>query len=97
MLLWAMAAFIKRKSRMHELMAAVPTAAQAAWRMNWRRVWSTENFVFSIKLSLDSEVGRHQQEMDDCLHTIPHLLVRGRRGVIKVAVDVGDDFISGGR
>src|SRR5258708_3895940 len=38
MLDWAIAAFMKRRSRMVEVMAAVPTAAQAAWRVNWRRV-----------------------------------------------------------
>jgi hypothetical protein len=39
----ATAAFMNRKSRMAEVMATVPTAAQAARRMKSRRV-KTENF-----------------------------------------------------
>jgi len=40
----ATAALIRRRSRIEALRAAVPRAAQAAWRMNPRRVCRTEGF-----------------------------------------------------
>src|SRR6266581_1610838 len=96
MLLWATAAFMNRRSRMAKLIAAVPTAAHAAWRMNWRRdraeaeaEYMRFNSVDGIsESSLDGEIGGVDDEMNDGANAIPHLgegrwcAVRQSRGVI---------------
>jgi hypothetical protein len=51
----ATAAFMNRRSRMAEVMATVPTAAQAARRMKSRRVMIGIFFSF-IKLFLDDVI-----------------------------------------
>src|ERR1019366_7834411 len=71
----ATAAFMKRRSRMAEVMAAVPTAAQAARRMNSRRVMTEKSFC-SI-LFLNGVVRRIGDEMNDGPHAVA--LLRGRR------------------
>src|SRR5260370_33019609 len=71
-----MAAFMNRRSRMAEVIAAVPTAAHAARRMKSRRV-RTEMFFSVIKSFLDGESRRTDEEMDDGADTVAHL--RGRR------------------
>src|SRR5437588_6103009 len=85
----AMAAFMKRKSRIAAVMAAVPTAAQAACRMKSRRL-RAENDFFSIesvyarsdrwpisfnRLTLHRIIGRIDDEMNDCSDTVAHLTV----------------------
>src|SRR5438876_12214176 len=94
MLLWATAAFMKRKSRMAQLSAAVPTAAQAAWRMNSRRVRRPENCWCRISLSLYGEIGRVNEQVNDGLHTIAHIS-RRRNGEVDGISNVVDDRGSG--
>src|SRR5438270_658313 len=70
---WATAAFMKRRSRMAEASAPVPSAAQAAWRMNWRREREVK-YALSIKfLFLDGELGRVENEMNHGSGTITSL------------------------
>src|SRR3954462_398828 len=76
MLLWATAAFMKRRSRMAEVMAAVPTAAPAACRMKSRRLY-LEKDCWSINLLLDSIIGGTGDQMKDGAHAIHHFLRRG--------------------
>src|SRR5664279_1304050 len=94
MLLWATAAFMKRRSRMAQLMAAVPTAAQAACRMNSRRS-STEADFFSIMLFLNSEIGGGKDEMNNGANAIAHLGI-GRSGVSQGGGVVDDLGLSRG-
>src|SRR5258705_898821 len=86
---------MKRRSRMHEVSAVVPTAAQAAWRRNCRRVLSTDICLFSIKLPLDREVRRHEQQMDHGFDAVPHLSVVWGHGISKVAIDVSGNPVPG--
>src|ERR1035441_3698178 len=83
MLLCATAAFMNRRSRMAQLMAAVPTAAQAAWRMKERRSSSEDDF-FSIMLSLNDEIRGSEDQVGNRSHAIPHLGIGrsrvGKRG-----------------
>src|SRR5215471_17691190 len=74
MLLWATAAFIKRRSLIAEVRAAVPTAAQAAWRRNSRRLLSRETGLGSIRLFLDGKVGRGDDQVNHGLHAVPYLV-----------------------
>src|ERR1022692_732817 len=84
----ATAAFMKRRSRMAEVIAAVPTAAHAAWRMNSRRA-RTETFLFSISLFLDGEIGRGVDLVDQCADALAHL-GGGRRRAVAEVDGVGD-------
>src|SRR5947209_1769654 len=84
MLLWAMAALMNRRSRMVEVSAAVPTAAQAAWRMKSRRVRRMEGGFCSIRLSLDGEIGGVNEQVDHSPNAVAHLGVTNGRGVREV-------------
>src|SRR5208282_2745880 len=88
----ATAAFMNRKSRMAEVMAAVPTAAQAARRIKSRRV-TTEIFLLLIKSFLDEVVGRTDHQMNDGANAVAQLRLGRRRAVGKIAGigDVADD------
>src|SRR5881628_158794 len=102
---------MKRRSRMAEVIAAVPTAAQAAWRMNWRRDnsrrTSTLNCFCSIiireywirdsreRSSLDGEVGGIHDEVNDGAHAIAHL--GESRSRIREGVGIIDDLCFGSR
>src|ERR1035438_1657734 len=89
----ATAAFMNRRSRMADVMATVPTAAQAARRMKSRRV-KTENCLSCIKLFLDDVVGRTDHQMNDGANTVAHLRLgwywRGVRKIRGIG-DVADD------
>src|SRR5882757_2417334 len=75
-----MAAFMNRRSRMAEVIAAVPTAAHAARRMKSRRV-RTEMFFSFIKSFLDGKVRRTDEVLDDGADPVAHLRrCRHRRG-----------------
>src|SRR5690349_16946483 len=92
MLVWATAAFINRRSRMAEVIAAVPTAAQAAWRINWRREISAGSVVLFIALILDREIRGSDEQVNDGADAVAHLLVRGCRVLeVGVVADVIDD------
>src|SRR6185369_8877084 len=84
-----MAAFMKRRSRTQELMATVPTAAQAAWRMNSRRVLRTDICLFSIKLFLDGEVRGHQEQVNHRFDAVAHLGIGWGRVVREAEVVAG--------
>src|SRR5882757_7953337 len=90
-----MAWFMNRRSRMAEVIAAVPTAAHAARRMKSRRV-RTEMFFSFIKSFLDGEIRRTDEEMDDGADTVAHL--RGRL-LLRVGGEIHgvDDVIEHGR
>src|SRR5437016_1149070 len=91
MLDWATAAFMKRKSRIAEVMAAVPMAAQATCRMKSRR-FSTEGGCFSIRLFLDGVIGGSNQQVDNRANTVAHLRISGRGiGEIGIVGDVIND------
>src|SRR5579863_10426101 len=93
----ATAAFMKRRSRMVEVMAAVPTAAQAAWRMNWRRV-RTEMFFSFMASFLNEVVRRTHDQMHHRAHAVPQLSLGWRAGVCEIGRDVVDDVrLCGGR
>src|ERR1700722_7949940 len=77
---WATAAFINRRSRMAEVMATVPTAAQAARRINWRRVKSEYGLYF-INSFLDEEIRRAGDQMNDGADAVAHLRLGGWRTV----------------
>src|ERR1700677_4214260 len=97
MLDWATAAFMKRKSRMAEVMATVPTAAHAARRMKSRRVM-TEMFFLFMSLFLDNVVGRIGDQMNDGTNTVAHLGLAGGRAIGEIvgAGNIGDDIGLGG-
>src|SRR5438270_8854769 len=85
---------MKRRSRIAEVIAAVPTAAQAACRMKSRRLY-LEKDCWSIKLPLDSIVWRAGDEMEHRPDTVHHFL-SGRRG-IRQRGNVADDLAPDGR
>src|SRR5471030_2862088 len=88
----ATAAFMKRRSRMAEVIANVPTAAHAARRTKSRRVM-TEMFFSFIKLFLDREVRRVDNQVDNGADAVTHLPLRRRRAERKVyrVRDIVDD------
>src|SRR5882724_10584280 len=97
MFVCATAAFMKRRSRMAAVSAAVPTAAQAAWRMNCRRDVGIEKGFGSINLFLDGEVRRSDDQMHRRANAIAHLHRRRwsvQRKIIRVG-HVADDGASG--
>src|SRR6516164_5029778 len=79
---WATAAFMKRRSRIVLVMAIVPTAAQAACRMNSRRDWNWEEDFRSIKLFLDRVVWRGDDHMDRRPDAVAHLGI-GRWRIVR--------------
>src|SRR5262245_4446651 len=83
----ATAAFMKRKSRIADVSAPVPSAAQAAWRMKRRRVMTETDLSF-MGLPLDGEVGGTDNLMHHRTDTIPHL--RKRRRVVVGEPRIGD-------
>src|SRR6266850_5005084 len=89
--LWATAELMNRRSRIAAVSAPVPSAAHAAWRMKLRRVM-TETGLSFIKLSLDGELRRTDDQVHHRPDPVPHLRV-GRRGVWEAgsAGDVVDD------
>src|SRR5579862_437522 len=89
----ATAAFINRRSRIAEVIAAVPTAAHAARRIKSRRVM-TETFLSFIKSLLNDVVGRADDQMNYSTRAVAHLgLVRGCAvGEIRRVRDITDDI-----
>src|ERR1700761_3668530 len=83
MFVCATAAFMKRRSRMAEVMAAVPTAAHAARRMKSRRV-ITEIFLLCIDLLLNDVIRRTDDQVNHGTHAIAHLGFRWRGAVREV-------------
>src|ERR1700748_2753722 len=73
----ATAAFMNRRSRMAKVIAAVPTAAQAAFRRKSRRVM-TETFLSFIKSFLDRDVRRCRNQVNHRASPVAHLSLRGR-------------------
>src|SRR5581483_8948233 len=88
MLVWAIAALMKRRSRMAEVIAAVPRAAQATWRMKLRRGSRTEDDFGSIRLFLDGVVGGRDDQMDHATNAVEHLGTGGR--AVRKVGGVGD-------
>src|SRR5271166_3868989 len=88
----ATAAFMNRRSRMADVIAAVPTAAQAARRMKSRRV-RTENCLSCIRSFLNDVVGRAGDQMDDGADAVAHLALgwRGAVGKIRGVANITDD------
>src|SRR5215472_1807765 len=89
----ATAAFMNRRSRMAEVIAAVPTAAHAARRIKSRRVM-TEIFFSFIKSFLDDVVGRADDQMNHGASAVAHLgYSRGCAvGEIRRVRDVADNI-----
>jgi hypothetical protein len=79
---------------MAEVMATVPTAAQAVRRKKARRLIS-EYLVLFMDLFLDDEVRRTCDEMNHGADAITHLGIRGRRTESEI-VRVGDVTHDGG-
>src|ERR1700677_673693 len=88
MLVCATAACMNRRSRMAEVMAAVPTAAQAVRRMKSRRV-RMETFLSFIESFLDDVIRRADDQMNDGAHAVAHLRL-GRRRAVREIGGVGD-------
>src|SRR2546423_10556255 len=82
---------MKRRSRIAEVMAAVPTAAQAACRMKSRREY-LEKDCWSIKLPLNDVLRRIDNEIGNPTHAVAHLRIsQGRAG--RQPASVGDDLV----
>src|SRR2546423_14163911 len=88
---------MKRRSRIAEVIAAVPTAAQAACRINSRRLY-LEKDCWSINLPLDGVIGRIEDHMHNRADAVPHLGISRRCAVGEVTGvgNIADDLRAGG-